>query len=242
MKTEVTMYRDFGIGSVRQNHKTAEVCLTDLVKIGNIKRAEQGLGNKELNDFFRLNDTVAYLEEMVRHADRGELEFAPQFKYGPKKHSGSNPDSPKMQRESTSYTPTSFWKTKRGTYNHGTWAHPYLAIKLATWMDKSLELAMHKALYDGLLALRDAGGESFKEMNESLDEAFDIGRDFTAYAGVARAVQIKVFGTFRQGAWDSATAEQQEMRGRLHSNLSSSAKYAAKAGLTLHQFLKEVLA
>lgn len=59
MKTEVTMRRDLGGFSIRQNHKTMMFCANDLVEAVNAARKSLGQSEKYLGNYF---STDAYIE------------------------------------------------------------------------------------------------------------------------------------------------------------------------------------
>jgi hypothetical protein len=249
MKTAKIMVRDFGFGTVRQNHKTGWVCLTDMLIAGNAKRMQDGRNPIRMVDFFELNDTKEYLDELARAADRGELDFVSEIKPllgTPYQDSQNTAEvkgasvAPYQDSQELTMSGKDFYKSKRGR-NGGTWGHPYLAIKMAAHVDKEFEVKMHAALYDGLLSLRDAGGESFKSMCAAVDEAFAVGNDSRVYARLAWKIQEAVLGAYKKGAWEGAPQEQLKRRDKIHEAVTGGAVWAAKAGETVDSFLLGVL-
>lgn len=235
MKTTKIMIRDMGFGSVRQNHKTGEVCLTDILQAGNAKRLSDGREPRRFDRFFELDDTKEYLEKMADLHDIGELQLYGTgiMALGATITQGDNTVMPACK-------PTDFYRSKRGR-SGGTWGHPYLAIKLAAYLDKEFEIRMHAAMHDGLLAARDAGGDSYKTMCAAIDAAFGIGRDPVVYASIAKRIQISILGKWEQGGWDAASNKQLEQRDRMHTAIESGAKWAGKAGASVDEFIQSVI-
>jgi hypothetical protein len=60
-------------------------------------------------------------------------------------------------------------KSKRGR-NGGTWAELYILLKIASMLDKDLEVRIYKVfIEDKILLWRDLGGDNFKEFNKIVD-------------------------------------------------------------------------
>jgi hypothetical protein len=61
-------------------------------------------------------------------------------------------------------------KSKRGKYG-GTWAELYILLKIASILDKDLEVEIYEVFINQkILFLRDIGGDSFKEFNKIIDK------------------------------------------------------------------------
>ena len=61
-------------------------------------------------------------------------------------------------------------KSKRGRYG-GTWAELYILLKIASMLDKDLEVAIYDVFIKSqILTHRDNGGESFKKLNIAIDK------------------------------------------------------------------------
>lgn len=70
MKTEVTLYRPFMGGQVRQKSKSELLSATDLVKIGNVKRQELGLGHFNLNQYLKTKSTKEFIASLQKESKR----------------------------------------------------------------------------------------------------------------------------------------------------------------------------
>jgi len=56
-------------------------------------------------------------------------------------------------------------QSKRGKYG-GTWAELYILLKIASMLDKDLEVEIYQVfIEENLLSLRDIGGDYYKELN-----------------------------------------------------------------------------
>lgn len=66
MKTEVKMARPFQGGQIRQKSKNEMLCATDLIKIGNVKRKELGLGPFNLQMFLKRKSTLEFIKELQK--------------------------------------------------------------------------------------------------------------------------------------------------------------------------------
>lgn len=239
MKTQKIMVRDFGFGTVRQNHKTGWVCLTDILTAGNILRVQKGLEPRRMDKFFVLGDTQEYLQEMARIADRQELDFMDYSKLTP------SPPLESSQESSTcelAFSPKDFYESRRGRYG-GTWGHPFLTIKLTSYLNKEFEIKMHAALYDGLLAARDSGGDSYRRMCDALDSAFGLKAmgDPMVYSKIGTRIQFTVLYDFKRGAWEQASEKQLKSRDDLQDKLAHVAPWAAESGASLERFLDRYL-
>lgn len=220
MKTAKIMVRDFGIGKIRQNHKTGMVNLTDLLQAGNVKRVAEGKQPRRMTVFMQNKDVAEYV---VMLANLANLEALDQFQPVIQPSGVPYSDSGIVERY---YIPEDFVRSKSGR-NGGTWAHPFLAIKLAAYLDKEFEIKMHAAMYDNLLKMRDAGGDSYMAMRAEFCKRFKLEEDDDEVIWLARAVQIETFGEFTKGAWETAGEKQLKKRDDLHNEIRAVAKHAS---------------
>jgi hypothetical protein len=101
--------------------------------------------------------------------------------------------------------------------NKHTWVHPFLFIDLALSISPELKIEAYKWLYDELLKYRNSSGDSYKKMsgalflNESNKSRFHV--SIRKYASRIK----EVCGV---GDWNRATAEQLELRNKIHDNIS----------------------
>lgn len=96
--------------------------------------------------------------------------------------------------------------SKRGK-NGGTWVHPYIFIDLAMWLSPKFKVTVIRWVYDNLIKLRNDAGDSFKEVNEALFNAYPNSPPF-AYANEARMINKIVFGDPNPGQRNNATEQE----------------------------------
>jgi hypothetical protein len=85
-------------------------------------------------------------------------------------------------------------KSKRGK-NGGTWAELYILLKIASMLDKDLEVEIYRVfIEENILKYRDDGGDNFKEFNKLVDTLPDrIGKNNTGvYVAVAKMIRAKL--------------------------------------------------
>ncbi len=204
MKTEVIMYRPFLHFQVRQMSQSQFLNCNDALKAVNAIRLENGLSEKRLDKFFE-NDQSEYLNALCKYLN--EERFL------------NTPKSGELQ-------PSDLIKIKRGKYG-GTWMHPYYYTKFARWLSPEFEALVDIWVTDNLLMFRNASGDSFKQLNRTLDLTFNIGEKFWEYAKVAKFVQIRVFGEEDNERWNIATHDELRQRDRLLIEIESAAKYGS---------------
>ncbi len=85
-------------------------------------------------------------------------------------------------------------KSKRGKYG-GTWAELYILLKIASMLDKDLEVEIYRVFIENkILFWRDLGGDNFKEFNKIVDTLPDrIGKNNTGiYVQIALEIRRKL--------------------------------------------------
>jgi hypothetical protein len=97
-------------------------------------------------------------------------------------------------------------ETKRGK-NGGTWMHPYLFIDFAMWLSPEFKVTVIRWVYDNLIKLRHAAGDSFKEVNEAIFETAPASPPFI-YANEAKMINKLVFGNPDAGQRNFANEDQ----------------------------------
>jgi len=73
MKTAVIMKRKFFNGEIRQNSKTGFFSATDLVKEGNIWRAQNGLSSFKMSEWLRQKGTLDFITELERDGEKAKI-------------------------------------------------------------------------------------------------------------------------------------------------------------------------
>jgi len=119
---------------------------------------------------------------------------------------------------------------KRGR-NGGTWAHLYVLLDAAAYMDPDFKLRVYKDLVERkLLYWREASSEDFKALNATLKEHAESVLGKPAHHGhhitMSRIIRDRVLGKDHPG-WHLADPEQLQDRDRIENALVS----AMRAGL-----------
>jgi len=66
LKTEQILKREFYNQTIRQNHKTEFLCMTDMLKVGNMHRKNQGLPRVKITNYMSLKSTKEFIELLMR--------------------------------------------------------------------------------------------------------------------------------------------------------------------------------
>ncbi|HIO70549.1 MAG TPA: hypothetical protein EYG60_01310, partial [Campylobacterales bacterium] len=92
-------------------------------------------------------------------------------------------------------------KSKRGK-NGGTWAELYILLKIASMLDKDLEVEIYRVfIEEKILYFRDEGGYSFKELNKAIDKYLPspTGNNTGRYITIAKIIREKLEITDTKG-------------------------------------------
>ncbi len=92
-------------------------------------------------------------------------------------------------------------KSKRGK-NGGTWAELYILLKIASMLDKDLEVEIYRVfIEEKILYFRDEGGYSFKELNKAIDKYLSspTGNNTGRYITIAKIIREKLEITDTKG-------------------------------------------
>jgi hypothetical protein len=185
MKTNQTMTLQFSGKTLAVEHKTKMGSLTELWAIGNSIRESKGLTQLDMANYLRSPATL----ELVQAIERKE---------------GLKHVRPTDLKNGTVSTVKSeLIVTKRGRYTGGTWAHLYILLDAAAWMDADFKVKMFDILVEGkLLEWRDDSGDSFKAMNILLDATVVKTPEPRNYIALAMAIKNNVKPT--GGGWNTA--------------------------------------
>jgi len=121
----------------------------------------------------------------------------------------------------------------------GSWVHPLVLIDMALWGYPKLKVAVYKWMYDNLLKYRNDSGDSFKEMNEALDDKFNIGAKYWEYAQVANMIADEIGLKNIKNRWQIATEQQLRYRDYLQHEIIGSANYGNNK--TLDECVKKAI-
>ena len=178
MQTNQTMTVTIGHNVFNIDHKTMMGNLNQFWDCGNAYRIEKGLPAKHLEHWVRSAETAEYVAVLER-----------EFKcvdstYYKNDETGEILNLPSRQiiaggRLAESITKTSpLFKTKRGK-GGGTWAHLYILLDAATFLDPDFKYQVYKTFVEGkLLQHRDESGDRYKPFNMAIDQLPDrVGKD-----------------------------------------------------------------
>ena len=181
MQTNQTMTVTIGHNVFNIDHKTMMGNLNQFWDCGNAYRIEKGLPAKHLENWVRspeVADYVAVLEREFKSVDSTD------YKNPLESDSSKSADSADYRKvvnstlaESITKTSTLF-KTKRGK-GGGTWAHLYILLDAATFLDPDFKFQVYKTFVEGkLLQHRDESGDRYKPFNMAIDQLPDrVGKD-----------------------------------------------------------------
>jgi len=92
-------------------------------------------------------------------------------------------------------------KSRRGRYG-GTWAELYILLKIASMLDKDLEVAIYDVFIKSqILQHRDNGGDSFKKLNIAIDKYIpsESGNSRSQFMHIAKMLRVKLGITETKG-------------------------------------------
>ncbi len=103
---------------------------------------------------------------------------------------------------------------KKGKYG-GTWAHPYIMIDMAMWLNPDFKVDAIEFLSDNLIKNRDNSGESYKLMSKALYSKFKFSESVFMVQEVAKRIKQVV----NVEDWNNASEQQLKNRDKIHNNI-----------------------
>jgi len=173
MKTNQIMQVKIGnFGTITIGHKTKMGDVSQVIEIGNISRKEKGLETATLDSLLKKQSLWEFIisrnTQKAVHSNSSDSEelkiksdysFLNEFKTqkGEIQYSKLMKKYPKLI------------KSRRGRYG-GTQAELFILLKIASMLDKDLEVEIYRVfIEEKLLDWRDLGGDYFKEFNAIID-------------------------------------------------------------------------
>lgn len=95
--------------------------------------------------------------------------------------------------------------SKNGRIPDRVFAHPYLFIDFAMWLNPAFKYHVIKYVYDGLMDYRDHAGDLYKGLSSVVSTLTNI-----SYARVAKGLNYIVFGRHEKGIRNTGTVEQMQ--------------------------------
>ena len=194
-------------------HQTMMGNLNEFWDCGNAYRTQKGLPPKLLANWLRSADTAEYVAAVERELFGFNSVIITELE--------SNPN---MVDTITKTSP--LFKTRRGRYG-GTWAHLYVLIDAAAYLDPDFKVQVYKTFIEGkLLQRRDEGGENFKAVNIAID-AYLPGREDKdnkfLFIHLSNLIADKLgLPNIEKGKnrWNEATLYQTEARSKIEETLT----------------------
>ena len=178
MQTNQTMTVTIGHNVFSIDHKTMMGNLNQFWDCGNAYRIEKGLPAKHLDHWMRspeLAEYVAVLERelkplIIRDYENNESDQILNTRIPRIIKNGALTES--LAKTSPLFV------TKRGK-GGGTWAHLYILLDAATYLDPDFKFQVYKTFVEGkLLQHRDESGDRYKPFNMAIDQLPDrVGKD-----------------------------------------------------------------
>lgn len=97
------------------------------------------------------------------------------------------------------------------------WAHPFVIIDLALYIDPKLKVEMYKWIYDELIKYRNNSGDSYKKMCGSLYD--NCTNKTTFHKGISQTA-LMIQNACNVKDWQTANEEQLKLRDKIHHNIS----------------------
>jgi hypothetical protein len=199
MNTNQMMQIQIGnFGTLEIGHLTKMGKVSQVIEMGNKNRKEKGLNSILLDDILGKQDfwefVISRNTQKARESNSGKL---PELKNLQSDYSKlqefRNPNGSIKYSQLMKEFPNLI-TSKRGKYG-GTWAELYILLKIASMLDKDLEVEIYRVFIEQkILFWRDLGGDNFKDFNKLVDTLPDrIGKNNTGvYVAVAKMIRAKL--------------------------------------------------
>jgi hypothetical protein len=216
MKTNKMMTVNFGGHTMGIEHLTGIGNLTELWAIGNAYREKRGLAPLDLNNWLRRPQTdefVRVIEYNLNLDNTGDSKCVDSTYL-------EVIENTKKSRGQVATLKSPLIVTKKGRYG-GTWAHLYLLIDAATYLDAQFKFEVYETfITHKLLEWRDSSGDNFKSLNLAIDAYLPEreGKDNKGvYIQIALAIKRKILPDGDD--WNTATPAQLEKRTQIEQHL-----------------------
>ena len=203
LKTNQKMLVAIGGYSQQIEHLTMMGNLNSLFDYGNEKKKKKGISPLDMQSWLStssVNEFILSLEKKYNNTSRILIE--------------SSPGRYKIQGDVQ-------WIRKKRGKGGGTWAHLFLLLKAAAWLDYDFELQVYETFVTSkILQWRDDSGEEFKNLNVAIDAYLPdrIGRDNKGcYIQTAKMLKAKIAPDGDD--WNTATYNQLELRSKIETKL-----------------------
>jgi len=180
-------------GNIEIGHKTEMGDVSQVIKMGNKRRISKGLETIELHNILKRqsfwefviarntqmirdkiittqqsNESMGLFKDLCNSSDSDELEYKLDSNFSAIKFYKT--DKGEIQYSELMKEFSHLIKSRKGRYG-GTWAELYILLKIASMLDKDLEVAIYDVFIKSqILQHRDNGGDSFKKLNIAIDK------------------------------------------------------------------------
>jgi hypothetical protein len=200
MNTNQMMQIQIGnFGTLEIGHLTKMGKVSQVIEMGNEARKEKGLEEISLDSLLKKQSIWEFIisrnTQKARESnssDSEELKIRPKSDYSELKNFKS--EKGEIQYSKLMKKFPNLIQSKRGKYG-GTWAELYILLKIASMLDKDLEVEIYRVFIEQkILFWRDLGGDNFKDFNKLVDTLPDrIEKNNTGvYVAVAKMIRTKL--------------------------------------------------
>lgn len=166
MVTNVVIERPMGDLTVLQRTKDGMFNATALINAWNNAHPQQ---KRLLDNFWKSTNLNEFMSELAKN----ELDF-------------NTVEFTELKKALT--------QTSTGKYNGGTWMHPILFIKFATYLSPSFEYHVYKFVYDQMIQYRKDAGDAYKRLSSAVSLIVSSDMMRPSMKKVAEAINWIVFG------------------------------------------------
>ena len=210
------MERDFFGNTIRQRIDNEMLCLSDLSKAYDKMRIDKGWPEKKLAEFFRKTskDTNEYVMELVKEGDlvKGEISHFT--------------DESNKNGVLAALKKYGLYKMKGKGEQRAVYAHPYIFVAIAMWMNPSFRARVTIWITDQLIFNRIEAGERYNILSKAIRDHIvpqidsEAGKKFI-YSNFAKLINKKIFGEHATDLRQAASKEDLRELVRLQDKLSA---------------------
>ena len=177
MNNQIMKVKIGNFGVIVIGHQTKMGDVSQIMEMGNNHRKTKGLEELTLDQILKKqslwefiisrNNQIALDRDNSNSDESSELKIPIQSDYSNLNFFKTNAGLIQYSKLMKKYP--KLIKSRRGRYG-GTQAEIYILLKIASMLDKDLEVEIYRVFIEKqILVWRDVGGENFKELNEIID-------------------------------------------------------------------------
>ncbi len=201
MNTDQKMTVKIGnFGTLQIGHLSKMGKVSQVVEMGNDTRKKKNLSEIPQDEILRKQDLWEFIisrntqiTRKIKYGESPELKKGSIFSDYSLLKTFKTPEGKIKYNELMKQFPNLI-KSKRGR-NGGTWAELYILLKIASMLDKDLEVEIYRVfIEEKILLWRDLGGDFFKELNKLIDTLSDTKEKNNTgnYVSMATKVRTKL--------------------------------------------------